>query len=75
MCAWRTGFQFGDLLQFVDFSYVAHVAKLNAATLATLAAAPGLPTDVKIVATKLENGTTLTWKAPVGFKSSRRIAL
>jgi hypothetical protein len=60
------GVQYGDLLQFVDFGYVAHVAKLNAATLATLAASPGIPTELKIVATKLDNGTTLTWKAPEG---------
>lgn len=60
------GVQYGDLLQFVDFGYVAEVAKLNAATLATLAASPGIPQDVKINARKLENGTTLTWKAPAG---------
>ena len=62
----ENGVQYGDLLQFVDFSYVANVARLNAATLATLAASPGIPTDLKIVTTKLENGTTLTWKAPEG---------
>ena len=62
----ENGVQFGDLLQFVDFGYVAEVAKLNAATLATLAAAPCMPADFKIVATKLENGTTLSWKAPAG---------
>jgi len=62
----ENGVQFGDLLQFVDFDYVAQVAKLNAATLATLAASPGIPVDVKLVTAKLENGTTLTWKAPEG---------
>jgi hypothetical protein len=50
----------------VDFGYVAKVAKLNAATLASLAASPGIPADVKLVTTKLDNGTTLTWKAPAG---------
>jgi Peptidase family M28 len=62
----ENGIQYGDLLQFVDFGYVANVAKLNAATLATLAASPGIPTELKIVTTKLENGTTLSWKAPEG---------
>jgi hypothetical protein len=62
----ENGVQYGDLLQFVDFAYVANVARLNAATLATLAASPGIPTELKIVTTKLENGTTLTWKAPEG---------
>ena len=33
----------GDLIEFVDFNYVAQVARLNAATLATLASAPGEP--------------------------------
>ena len=62
----ENGVQFGDLLQFVDFGYVARVAKLNAATLATLAASPGIPAELKIVTTKLDNGTTLGWKAPEG---------
>ena len=62
----ENGVQFGDLLQFVDFGYVAKVAKLNAATLATLAASPGIPAELKIDARKLENGTTLNWKAPEG---------
>ena len=65
----ENGTQYGDLLQFVDFGYVAKVARLNAATLATLAASPGIPVDLKIVTTKLENGTTLTWKAPEGTPS------
>jgi hypothetical protein len=62
----ENGIQYGDLLQFVDFDYVAQVARLNAATLATLAASPGIPTELKIDARKLENGTTLSWKAPEG---------
>jgi hypothetical protein len=56
----------GDLLQFVDFNYVARVARLNAAALATLAAAPGPPQKVAIDTRKLENGTTLSWNAPPG---------
>src|SRR5207302_477111 len=60
------GIQYGDLLQFVDFGYVAHVAQLNAATLATLAASPGIPEELKIDTQKLENGTSFHWKAPAG---------
>ena len=56
----------GDLLEFVDFNYVAHVARLNAATLATLAFAPGEPQKLTIDAKKLENPTTLTWEPPAG---------
>ncbi|HUA91770.1 MAG TPA: M20/M25/M40 family metallo-hydrolase [Terracidiphilus sp.] len=62
----------GDLTQFVDFDYVAHVARLNAATLATLASAPGGPQNVGIDAHKLENGTTLHWDAPQGADNDVR---
>ncbi len=64
------GVQYGDLLQFVDFDYVARVARLNAAALATLSAAPAPPRDVKIVTKALDNNTTLRWSpgdgAPAG---------
>jgi hypothetical protein len=56
----------GDLIQFVDFNYVANVARLNAATLATLASAPGEPQKVSIDTQKLDNSTTLRWDAPEG---------
>jgi hypothetical protein len=54
----------GDLPEFVDFKYVAKVARLNAATLATMAFAPGAPRNVTIEAKELGNGTTLTWEPP-----------
>ena len=56
----------GDLIQFVDFSYVVNVARLNAATLATLASSPGEPVKVAMVTKKLDNGSTLQWEAPAG---------
>ena len=56
----------GDLLEFVDFNYVAHVARLNAAALATLAFAPGDPQKVVIENKRTENDTTLTWDPPAG---------
>ncbi len=58
------GTVFGDLLQFDDFRYIARVARLNAATLATLASAPGTPTEVRVVTRDLDNNTTLRWQAP-----------
>ena len=57
----------GDLAQFVDFNYVVRVARLNAATLATLASAPGQPGDVTIVNKTVENSTTLEWTRPEGM--------
>jgi Peptidase family M28 len=62
----ENGIQYGDLLPFVDFAYVASVARLNAATLATLAASPGTPQEVKFDMHGLNNGSTLTWKAADG---------
>ncbi len=66
----ENGTQYGDLLQYVDMNYVVRVAQLNAATLATLAAAPSPPVDPKIVTSNLDNNTTLRWTpgqgAPAG---------
>jgi len=56
----------GDLPEFVDFSYVAKVARLNAAVLATLASSPGQPANVIVDSQKLENGTTLRWDPAPG---------
>jgi hypothetical protein len=62
----ENGIEYGDLLKFVDFEYVAHVARLNAATLASLASAPAPPANVKMLAKNLENDTTLTWEPSAG---------
>jgi len=60
------GVEYGDLPKFVDFDYVAHVARLNAATLASVASAPAPPTSVKMQMKNLENDTTLTWEPSAG---------
>ncbi|MGO9037074.1 MAG: M20/M25/M40 family metallo-hydrolase [Steroidobacteraceae bacterium] len=65
----ENGTEFGDLPKFVDFDYVARVARLNAATLAALAAAPAPPGHVVILASKLENDSTLEWDASPGAAS------
>jgi peptidase M28-like protein len=59
----ENGVQFGDLEQFVDFGYVARVARVNGAALANLAWAPATPKNAKIDTTQLTNDTTLTWNA------------
>ena len=59
------GIEYGDLPKFVDFDYVSHVARLNAATLASLASAPAPPANVKIVMKNLDNDSTLTWEPSV----------
>lgn len=62
----ENGVEYGDLAKFVDFAYVAHVARLNAATLAALASAPALPANVRLATRSLENDSTLTWSASPG---------
>ncbi len=59
----ENGIEYGDLPKFVDYEFVANVARLNAATLASLASAPAPPAQVRIEAQKLENDSTLMWQA------------
>ena len=58
----ENGVQYGDLPQFVDFVYVASVARVNAAALAMLAMAPARPRKVTLT-TGLSNDTELKWEA------------
>jgi Peptidase family M28 len=60
------GVQFGDLAEFVDFDYIARVAKVNGAALWSLATAPGTPKNAQIHVTAPPtfsgtNLTTLSW--------------
>ncbi|HVF23111.1 MAG TPA: M28 family metallopeptidase [Pyrinomonadaceae bacterium] len=58
----ENGVQYGDLPEFVDFAYVANVARVNAASLAMLAYAPSRPQGVTIVS-RLSDDTELRWEA------------
>jgi Peptidase family M28 len=62
----ENGIEYGDVPKFVDFDYVANVARLNAATLASLAAGSAPPANVHLLAKDLENDSTLTWDAEPG---------
>lgn len=62
----ENGVEYGDLAKFVDYEYVAHVARLNAATLASLAAGPAPPANVHLLTKNLENNSTLAWDASPG---------
>jgi hypothetical protein len=62
----ENGVEYGDLTKFVDFDYVTRVARLNAATLASLAAGPAPPANVHLLTKDLENDSTLTWEASAG---------
>jgi len=63
------GIEYGDLPKFVNFEYVAAVARLNAATLASLASAPAPPGKVHLLTKELQNDSTLTWEAVPGAAS------
>jgi hypothetical protein len=66
----ENGIEYGDLPKFVDFDYVVHVARLNAATLASLASAPAPPANVHLLTKDLENDSTLTWEASPGGRAA-----
>ncbi|HEY0447764.1 M20/M25/M40 family metallo-hydrolase [Actinophytocola sp.] len=55
------GKQFGDLVEFCDFAFITRVAKVNAATLWSLANSPGTPKDVRVRTNRLTNETDLVW--------------
>ena len=62
------GVQLGDLIQYVDFNYVARVTRVNAAALWALASSPSTPKNVQIHTTPPVNFsgtnlTPLTWNA------------
>jgi hypothetical protein len=60
----ENGKDYGDLLKFDDFHYIARVARLNIATLATLASSPGVPQHVRVLTSNLDNDTILKWDPP-----------
>ncbi|MGC2259358.1 MAG: M28 family metallopeptidase [Candidatus Sulfotelmatobacter sp.] len=70
----ENGTEYGDLAKFVDFDYVAHVARLNAATLASLASAPAPPANVHVLTKDLENDSAFTWEnSPGGLATGYEI--
>jgi hypothetical protein len=58
----ENGVQFGDLPQFVDYDYIANVARVNLSALAALANGPAAPVGVKVEASTLTVDTTLEWQ-------------
>ncbi len=62
----ENGIEYGDVPAHVNFDYVSHVARINAATLASLASGPAPPGKVHILTKDLQNDSTLTWEASAG---------
>ncbi|MFC3716365.1 M28 family metallopeptidase [Luteimonas soli] len=57
------GIAYGDVIEGVDFDYVAKLTALNAVSLAGMASAPPPPADVSIEGA-VSADTTLKWKRP-----------
>ncbi len=57
----ENGTFYGDTPEFVDFGYVANVARVNLISLASLANAPAKPKGVGISTGRLTNDTDLKW--------------
>ncbi|KAI8632549.1 hypothetical protein F5Y19DRAFT_367737 [Xylariaceae sp. FL1651] len=60
----QDGKQYGDLPEFCDFEYIARVARVNGATLWSLANSPGAPANVQIDTSALGNNSTFYWDPP-----------
>lgn len=57
------GVQYGDLVEFVDFDYLAEVTRVNVAALSSISRAPAAPGNARILVDELTNDTTLAWDA------------
>lgn len=76
----ENGVQYGDLLKYDDFDYIARVARLNAATMGVLAAAPPPPVNVQYpppprVFNNSVNDTVITWQAGSGAPDAARFEI
>lgn len=64
------GRKYGDVIDGVDFPYLAKVAALNIATLRELAAAPAAP-SIATIAGAVSDDTTVSWSAVPGASGYR----
>jgi Peptidase family M28 len=64
------GIEYGDLPKFVNFQIMANIARVNVASLGSLASAPAPPQNVKIDTKGLTNDSTLTWQAAPGGRAT-----
>jgi hypothetical protein len=70
------GRAYGDVIEGVDFAYLAKNSGVNLATMAALALAPAAPAKVEVLTAELTNRTQLRWQAPAtGPKPSGYVVL
>ena len=65
----ENGVQYGDLLRYIDFAYLAHAAQANVAALASLALGPQSPPNAQLVLQHLGYTSTLRWQPAAGATS------
>jgi Zn-dependent M28 family amino/carboxypeptidase len=66
----ENGTQYGDVIEGIDFSYLAQVTRVNIITLAALASAPAPPATVKIEGA-VSADTTVSWTPAPGATGYR----
>ncbi len=66
----ENGRDYGDVLAWVDFPYLAQVTRVNIAAMALLASAPPPPEEIKADGA-LKDDTAVSWKPAVGAASYR----
>jgi len=66
----ENGVRYGDVIEGVDFPYLAQVTRLNVVTLAALASAPAPPSGVDIEGA-VSSDTTVKWKPSPGAAAYR----
>jgi hypothetical protein len=65
----QNGVQYGDLLRYIDFDYMARVTQANIAALAALALGPQAPANAEMVMKHLGYDSTLQWERSPGASS------
>jgi hypothetical protein len=66
----ENGIRYGDVIEAIDFPYLAQVTRLNAIAMAALASAPAPPETVKIEGA-VSADTTVSWTAASGATGYR----
>jgi hypothetical protein len=59
----ENGVQYGDLLEFVDFRYLARVTRVVGSSLLALSRSPRAPVNSRVITAQLTNDTQLRWNA------------
>ena len=58
------GFNFGDLPEYVDYSYLQKITRLNLSVLASVGLAPSPPINPVLITSVLTNKSAFKWTAP-----------